>query len=333
MVAANAGSIEIRPYGPGDQPEMLALLQASLGWLPDDQYAAYFAWKHEENPFGASPAWVAVSDGRVVGLRTFMRWEFDRGGHHVRAVRAVDTATHPDYQGRGIFSRLTRSALEHLRAEGVAFVFNTPNSQSLPGYLKMGWLPVGKLAVFVRPRSLAVLPRLASARVPAERWATDTRVGLPAADVTAERESMATLLASQPARADGRLRTRRNPAYYAWRFGGFPALGYRAVLAGEGAEDGVVFFRLRRRGGALEAVIGETLVPGGDRRRIASLLRRVVQDTGADYGLRLGGGGALRAGFLPLPRQGPLLVWREVNEHELPPLDRWDLAMGDIELF
>jgi hypothetical protein len=30
-----------------------------------------------------------------------MRWEFVRGGEVLRAVRAVDTATDPDYQGKG----------------------------------------------------------------------------------------------------------------------------------------------------------------------------------------------------------------------------------------
>ena len=69
----------------------------------------------------------------------------------LRAVRAVDTATDPDYQGRGLFTRLTLQAIDELRAEGVDFVFNTPNDQSRPGYLKMGWQVVGTLPTHVRP--------------------------------------------------------------------------------------------------------------------------------------------------------------------------------------
>ncbi len=78
-------------------------------------------------------------------------WDFGRscagsssaGRHAVRAVRAVDTATHPDHQGRGIFSTLTptRSRRCGSRAD---LVFNTPNEKSLPGYLKMGWQIVGQ---------------------------------------------------------------------------------------------------------------------------------------------------------------------------------------------
>jgi len=63
--------------------------------------------------------WVACDGERVVAFRTFMRWEFQRGDQVFRCVRAVDTATHPDYQGRGLFSQLTRSALPELAADGV----------------------------------------------------------------------------------------------------------------------------------------------------------------------------------------------------------------------
>jgi GNAT superfamily N-acetyltransferase len=74
----------------------------------------------------------------------------DPDGTTINAVRAVDTATHPDWQGRGIFSRLTLGALDDLRDDGVDCVFNTPNDKSRPGYLKMGWQQVGKVPVSVR---------------------------------------------------------------------------------------------------------------------------------------------------------------------------------------
>ena len=64
-----------------------------------------------------------------------MRWELIRGAERLRMVRAVDTATDPDHQGRGIFRRLTERALAELVSEGYDAVFNTPNNQSRPAYL------------------------------------------------------------------------------------------------------------------------------------------------------------------------------------------------------
>ena len=113
-------------------------------------------------------------------------------------MRAVDTATHPEYQGRGIFTRLTHAALDELEREGVAFVFNTPNDQSRPGYLKMGWDVVGRLPVLVRPRSVRRALRMLRARTPAGRWSEPTAAGDPAADVLVDHDAVAALLASRP---------------------------------------------------------------------------------------------------------------------------------------
>src|SRR6476661_3097935 len=134
--AMSDNGIEIRRAVADDRPAILELLAAALGWVPDAQHASFFEWKHDTNSFGVSPAWVATdstNNGDLAGVRIFLRWEFvDRDQQTRKAVRAVDTATHPKQQGKGIFRRLTMQALDELLAEGTDFVFNTPNSQSRP---------------------------------------------------------------------------------------------------------------------------------------------------------------------------------------------------------
>jgi GNAT superfamily N-acetyltransferase len=332
-VADATATLGVRQATDDDLPAVLELLQASLGWVPDDAYARFFAWKHHESPFGRSPAWVAVdpdADDRVVGFRTFSRWQFARGDATVPAVRAVDTATHPDYQGRGIFSLLTRQALDELRAEGVAFVFNTPNDRSRPGYFKMGWQLVERLPVASTPRSPLSLLRLARARTPADKWSAPTDAGVPVSEVLADAEATTALLAA--ARPDDdRLRTLHTPAYLAWRYG-FPPLHYRAVVAYGGLASGVVVFRLRRRGAALEAAVCEQIVPAGDDRTAPALIRQVLRETRADHAVQIGRARPAR-GLLPVPGQGPTLVWRDLTAPVMPPADRWALGLGDIELF
>ena len=156
---------------------IIALCRASLGWEPDDPNEAFFAWKHDENTFGRSPAWVAVAeDGTIVGLRVFLRWRFrEPSGSTFTAVRAVDTATHPDWQGKGIFTKLTLGAIPDLRSDGVDVIFNTPNDKSRPGYLKMGWSQVGRVPVGVRPTSLRALGKIAQARTAADLWSSASR--------------------------------------------------------------------------------------------------------------------------------------------------------------
>ena len=247
---ANSSEIEIREANSDDRPAVLALLTRTLGWHDDPRHEALFAWKHEQNPFGPSPMWVACDGGRVVALRVFMRWQFRRGSETLRAVRAVDTATDPAYQGKGLFTALTLHGLEALRADGVDFVFNTPNAQSLPGYLKMGWQVVGKVPAAFRLRGPRSLVTTAKARVPAELWSLPLDVGVPFSDWLAHSETGDAAPDHDPLV----IVTDRSDAFLAWRYG-TPLLGYRAV-AGDG---GALVLRGRQRGAARELVLSDSV--------------------------------------------------------------------------
>jgi GNAT superfamily N-acetyltransferase len=331
--SSDEGELEVRSSGRADREAVLRLLSASLGWVPDGLFDSFFSWKHEQGPFGSSPAWVAVDGDRVVGFRTFVRWEFDHpDGRLRRAVRAVDTATHPDHQGRGIFRRLTLHGVEAMRSEGVDMVFNTPNAQSRPGYLRMGWSEVGRLPASVRPTSPGAAVRMLRARVPAERWSLPSDGGVPAPEALAGPEVAALLASLAPARG---LRTRRSPEQLRWRYG-FEPLRYRAVSLGGDPAEGLAVYRVRRRGPAVEAALCEVLVPGGDGGAARALGRAVARASGADYVIRLGGAPLDAAGYARLPGQGPVLTWRPVAAPETatpPPLGDWQLALGDVELF
>jgi GNAT superfamily N-acetyltransferase len=322
--------IDIRPAVAADRADILDLLVASLGWVPDEQHASFFRWKHDENPFGPSYGWVAVDGERLAGFRTFLRWEFVRGGETMRAVRAVDTATHPDYQGQGIFSRLTMRALGTCESEGIAFVFNTPNDQSRPGYLKMGWQVVGRLPALVRFRSPTSLVRSARSRVPADKWSVPCPAGEPAGDVFADQAAAERLLARlDPVPG---LATRYSAAYLAWRYG-FPGLAYRVLPLGDSLEDGAVVVRTRRRGRTLELAVDDVLAPSASRARVSACIGSALRLSEADYAIRIGRWTAPRAGFVPFLRQGPIFTWRAVTEHTMPEGPAWSLRLGDIELF
>ena len=314
---------EIRPSVEADAGAVLQLMARALGWEPGGADAELFRWKHRQSPFGVSPAWVAVEDGQVIGFRTFMRWEFEDRGEVVRAVRAVDTATDPDHQGRGIFKALTLHAITELRADGVACVFNTPNDQSRPGYLKMGWQVVGRLPVSFRPRTPASMIRVLRARVPAELRSTPSQAGQAASTVLAQ-EGVAALL--DAAGGSAGLRTRRSVDFLRWRYSQ-PDLHYRAVAAGPSMQDGLLLLRTRRRGAALELALCDLLLPAGASGR--GLVGRALRLTGADYAIAVGRG----RGLAPLPRQGPVLTCLPLDGGTLPDWQRADLVLGDVELF
>lgn len=118
-----------------DIDEINRLLGLSLGKHHSNEL---FLWKHLENPFGKSLGLLALVDGKIVGVKMFMKWNLERDGKTIKALRPVDTVIDQDYRGNGIFKKLTLIGLEKFKAR-YDIIFNTPNLNSLPGNLKMGW--------------------------------------------------------------------------------------------------------------------------------------------------------------------------------------------------
>jgi len=314
----DADALTIRPAVPGDRPAIIDVAVRALRWRGDERDRAFFTWKHDDNPFGPSPAWVAVDDGEIVGFRTLLRWELTRRTDRLRMLRAVDTASAPEHQGRGIFRRLTLTAVAELTAGRYDAVFNTPNPQSRAGYLKMGWSALGRPTLDVRPRGPLAVARMARSRVAAGKWSEPTTVGQPAGAVFGT-TGVDSLLAGLPAPAGWT--TPRTAAYLRWRYG-FEPLNYRTVEV----RDGLAVFRVRRRGPSREVALCEWLAPRPDRRALGRLLRAAGDYlVGSDLGLA--------HGVVPVPRLGPVVTWRPLARPEVPGLADLSLRLGDLELF
>ncbi|MFJ8436497.1 GNAT family N-acetyltransferase [Kitasatospora sp. NPDC094019] len=316
--------LTFRPPAEPDLPAVLDLLTASLAGGPTGtRTAEFFTWKHLRNPFGASPGLIAETpDGRLAGVRLFLRWQWRPGGADSRpvdAVRPVDTATHPDFQGRGIFRRLTLDLLEQVAGD-TALVFNTPNGNSLPGYRKMGWQELGRVPVAVRavrPAAFARGARAALARRPgaapagapdcrlptarawlAEQTAGDAGDAGDAGNVNGTNGTngtsglngvngpLAELLRERAAAdaADPRLAVHRTPEFLRWRYGEAPGLDYRVLTVHRGGElTGLAVGRPRRRGPLAEFTLADLVVRPGDRDSAVRLLRAAARESGCDH--------------------------------------------------
>jgi GNAT superfamily N-acetyltransferase len=127
--------------------QIVELLKITLGESLIPKTVDFWNWKHNENPFGQSKTILAFDNEKLIGVRAFMCWQFSNYNEIIKCVRAVDTAVHPNYQGKGVFSKLTLAALDNCKKDNISFVFNTPNKISKIGYLKLGWVDLGRLSL------------------------------------------------------------------------------------------------------------------------------------------------------------------------------------------
>lgn len=309
------GPMQVREATEDDVSEAVRLMGASLGEGSVPRSEAFFRWKHLQNPFGRSAMWVAEDEGGLVGLRTMLRWELRRGERGMRLVRAVDTATRPDAQGRGVFRRLTLEAVRRLTADGVAGVFNTPNPKSGAGYLSMGWHSIGRAKVFARPRLRGLLLHRRAAR-----WEVET-------SEQARLDEVAEMAGWRAHRAVDELwETPKSPSYLRWRYRDVPGISYGAARH----EDGAVVFRRRVRRGLHELTLCEVRWPAKPRRWLDELC------AGADVVTCSGGDPELTRqlawlGFVPV--RGPVVFVRPLADGGVTAMNQCAWSIGDLELF
>lgn len=92
-----------------------------------------FSWLYEQNVYGESHHVLALHKEKVVGRRSF--WRNDVIPGHL-SYQPIDTYVCPEMRRQGIFSHMTRLALQNAKG---AYIYNYPNATSRSGYLKMGW--------------------------------------------------------------------------------------------------------------------------------------------------------------------------------------------------
>ncbi len=342
--------LAIRKGTDADSDRILELLKLSLGEGKIPREPEYWRWKHFQNPFGESPVLLAEADGELVGVRAFMRWEWQAGEANLRAVRAVDTATHPQWQGKGIFSKLTRQLVSEMRDEGVHFVFNTPNEKSRPGYLKMGWKSVGRTDLWMRPnrpwriaRALRTKPEGRGIYLPAP----PTEQGaLRTPDELCDDPGLRRFLDALPSPGDKpRITTRRSPEYLRWRYAAIPGFTYHALFQIEGEDGAIIVFRRKSGSIATELRICEFIIGGrpASRKIALSLLDRLHSETEAGYLTAIAPAGTaersvlIRKAYVPTFGIGPILTVNALNPLPggLDPAMRsvWRFSIGDLELF
>jgi GNAT superfamily N-acetyltransferase len=304
--------MEIRAAGAEDIPAIVNLLKISLGESLMPKSETFWRWKHLDNPFGVSPVLLAFQGEQLIGVRAFMHWQWQQGDKIYKAVRAVDTATHPDFQGKGIFKKLTLQLVDSCTASGVDFIFNTPNKSSQPGYIKMGWHSLGNMKVYTR----ALFNR--HKRSPDfNNQYTFQEKAIRQVDLDA---NMATTIA-----------TKRSPAYLVWRYRVNPNVSYYSFDGSAGGSPYLTLFRLKPYRFGTEFRICEQLGVHDRDGLYQKHLLEVVRTSGANL---VTCAQPLRGFPVVGARVGPEVTVKPIAiAPDFLSFRNWTPTLGDMELF
>mgnify|MGYP000865088222 CR=1 FL=1 len=316
-----------------DTTAIVELLKICLG-DNDNRTNEYWEWKHNNNPFGKSFVMLAFDKDLLIGVRSFMRWEWSKKSYIYKCVRCVDTVVHPNYRRRGLFSIMTLKGLEIMKNEGVDFVFNTPNSKSLPGNLKMGWKEYGNTGLKVRINNLvkSLYYRVAKSEFSADLINEEHILNNLSTNYLAD-------FISQSIQDESVLRKRISSDYLIWRYLDVPTHKYGVFI--DSQDRFLIFFRLNKRGKMRELRICDIIMKSVDEKAIKKAIKLLMNQYYVDLATLTGDNDftfkslANKVGFVSVGNRGLTMVLREVNT----PIDKflnrdcWGYTSGDIELF
>lgn len=332
--------MNIRPATPEDKPAIIQLMKQSLGESLIPKSEGLWNWKHEQNPFGASYVLVAEEADELIGLRAFMQWRWQWNGKQYRAIRAVDTATHPAHQGKGIFKKLTLQQLQACKEDGVHFVFNTPNDKSKPGYLKMGWVEQGKMPLKFSTQNPVALVYA--------KFFNKKRFAGEGIDPTPEQEwggEIANLLANYQSQSE-HLSTLLSPQYISWRYAVNPLFKYNYFTDNQ---NFLLITRVKNHSFTKELRLVEFVLlnPKAKPAEVNKAIRKQVSQFCKEHSIHLISFSGRQyqiyksyfgwMGFLPVKALGPIVTLKDVNMNEQFPelmnTQNWAYSLGDMELF
>jgi len=332
--------MHLRPATPEDKPAIIELMKQSLGETLIPKSQAFWDWKHEKNPFGSSYVLLAEENNTLIGLRAFMQWQWQWQGKPYRAIRAVDTATHPAHQGKGIFKKLTLQQLDYCKQDGVHFVFNTPNNKSKPGYLKMGWVEQGKM-----PLKLAVRKPLSLVYA---RFFQKDKFKNESLDPTPKQQWDASIfeMVKNVQVQDAFISTKVTPEYIQWRYAQNPLFSYNFITDNQSF---LLICRIKNHGFAKELRLVDFFVNDttASIKTVNAQLKKAVRKYCATQQINLISFSGRQfelykpyfkwMGILPVKDLGPIVTLREVNLQtqfsEFLNTENWAYSLGDMELF
>lgn len=108
--------------------------------------ARYLNWLYALNPAGQVIGCDAWLGGTLAAHYVGVPVDAAVNGSKVKVLLSLNTATHPDFQGKGLFTRLAEGTYERAAGFGMSAVYGVANANSTPGFTrKLGFTLVRPL--------------------------------------------------------------------------------------------------------------------------------------------------------------------------------------------
>ncbi|MDI9408076.1 MAG: GNAT family N-acetyltransferase [Candidatus Pacebacteria bacterium] len=108
----------------------------------------YLDWLYRQNPEGKVVGFDAWEKGKLAAHYASVPAQGFVEGRETRLLLSFGTATHPDFQGQGLFTKLAQMTYEAAANQGFEAIYGVANANSTPGFCrKLNFTLVSQLSV------------------------------------------------------------------------------------------------------------------------------------------------------------------------------------------
>lgn len=112
------------------------------------QTVPYLTWLYHDNPRGLVVGYDAYDGDVLAGHYVAIPVEYSLAGRSAKGLLSLNTATHSNYRGKGLFTQLAERTYDYAKESGYQFVVGVANQNSTPGFIrKLGFDNLGPLDV------------------------------------------------------------------------------------------------------------------------------------------------------------------------------------------
>ena len=125
----------VRPYRPGDEKEIVQLLQLVFnGWPHFDIKCSpldHWKWKFKDNPLKSSIICVAISNGEIIGCSHKITTRLKIGNSVFLCSSAVDSAVHPNFRRMGVYKKMDELGKELMAKSKIKLFYGVTDNPIL----------------------------------------------------------------------------------------------------------------------------------------------------------------------------------------------------------
>jgi len=112
----------------------------------------YLNWQYCKNPFGYPVYSIARCENKLIGQYLVIPFNYLYKNELIKGTLSLNTLIHPNFQGKGLFTKLAGSTYLKCIELNIAFTNGFPNPMSYGGFIrKLNFKEVGKCQLMLRP--------------------------------------------------------------------------------------------------------------------------------------------------------------------------------------